>query len=328
MRRREALWTLGAVAGAGVMPATAQEKYPSRTARIVVPYTAGGVTDIAARAVGELLTRKHGQAVIVENKPGAGGVIGMQYVAASRPDGYTLLTGGLGSNVLPPVTIEGLPLDIVKSLVPVAQVAEFINVLVVRRDHPANSVGELVKVGKAGGNALLYATNGVGSSSHLTGEFFGMKTGVKVTAVPYKGSSELLVDVVSGNLDMTFGNLPAVAALVRDGRLKALAVTSTYRSRLLPDVPTMQEAGVPEFNVTSWLGIYAPAATPAAIVEQLGRDIAEGLKSPENMQRLEAAAFEARPLDSAGFQRVNRQELERWGAIARQLDIRLQYGKG
>ncbi len=328
MDRRQVLGAFGAAASAAVLPAFAQEKYPSRTAKIVVPYTAGGVTDIAARAVGELLTKKHGQAVIVENKPGAGGVIGMQYVASSRPDGYTLLTGGLGSNVLPPVTIEGLPLDIVKSLVPVAQVAEFINVLVVRRDHPANSVAELIKLAKSSGNPLLYATNGVGSSSHLTGEFFGMKTGVKVTPVPYKGSSELLVDVVNGNLDMTFGNLPAVNALVRDGRLKALAVTSTYRSKKLPEVPTMQESGVPDFNVTSWLGIYAPAATPTAIVEQLGNDIAEGLKSPENMQRLEAAAFEARPLDAAGFQRVNKQELERWGALARQLDIRLQYGKG
>jgi tripartite-type tricarboxylate transporter receptor subunit TctC len=328
MDRRHALLTLGAAASATLQPVFAQEKYPSRAAKIVVPYTAGGVTDIAARAVGDLLTSKHGQPVIVENKPGAGGVIGMQYVASARPDGYTLLTGGLGSNVLPPVTIEGLPLDIVKSLVPVAQVAEFVNVLVVRRDHPANSVAELVRSAKSGANPLLYATNGVGSSSHLTGEFFGMKTGVKVTPVPYKGSSELLVDVVSGNVEMTFGNLPAVFALVRDGRLKALAVTSTYRAKKLPEVPTMQEAGVPDFNVTSWLGIYAPAATPTAIVAQLGNDIAEGLKSPENLQRLEAAAFEAKPLDAAGFQRVNQLELERWGALARALDIRMQYGKG
>ncbi|MGD9941643.1 MAG: Bug family tripartite tricarboxylate transporter substrate binding protein [Burkholderiaceae bacterium] len=305
---------------------SAQEKYPSRAVRIVVQYPPGGVTDLAARAVSEVMHRKYGQSVFVEHKPGASGLIGQQYVAGSRPDGYTLITGGLGGNVIPPVTVEGLPLDIVKALTPVAQVAEFVNVLVVRRDHPAKSLSGFISQAK-GNRPMPYGTNGVGSSAHLTSEFFAMRTGLRLEPVPYKGSRELLVDVANGAVEFTFANLPAVVSLLQDGRLRALAVTSSYRSKHLRDVPTMQEAGVADFEVTSWLGIYAPSATPSAIVWQLGRDIAEGLAAPERRQRLEAAGFEARPLDSEGFERVNREELRKWSSIARDLGIKLKFGE-
>lgn len=331
MDRRQLLMALGSTAAAGLLPALpahAQGGFPSRTMRVIVGYPAGGVTDLAARVVAELLAKKYGQAVVVENKPGASGLIGQQYVAAAAPDGHVLSSGGLGSNVLPPVTVEGLPLDIVKSLVPVAQTCEFVNVLVVRRDHPAKSVADLIARSKASGKSLQYGANGVGSSAHLTSEFFGLRTGLKMELVSYKGAGELLTDVVGGNLDMTFANLPSVMGLVRDGRLRALAVTSTYRSAHLPELPTMQEAGVPDFNVTSWLGMYAPAGTPRPVIEQLGRDIVQGLQLPEFRSRLESAGFEVRPKSATEFEEFTRQELAKWGGVARQLNLKVQFGKG
>ena len=208
---------------AGYVPVNAQEKFPSHGMRIVVGYPAGGVTDIAARVVGEMLAKKYGQSVVVENRPGASGVIGQQVVAKAPPDGYVLSSGGLGGNVLPPLTVEGLPLDVLKALVPVALTSEFVNVLVVPRNHPANTVGDFIKSVKAQNKPLLFGANGIGSSAHLAGEFFGMRTGVKMEVVSYKGASEILVDVVNGGLQCTFANLPSVLPLMRDGRIKALA---------------------------------------------------------------------------------------------------------
>ncbi len=311
---------------AGYVPVNAQEKFPSHGMRIVVGYPAGGVTDIAARVVGEMLAKKYGQSVVVENRPGASGVIGQQVVAKAPPDGYVLSSGGLGGNVLPPLTVEGLPLDVLKALVPVALTSEFVNVLVVPRNHPANTVGDFIKSVKAQNKPLLFGANGIGSSAHLAGEFFGMRTGVKMEVVSYKGASEILVDVVNGGLQCTFANLPSVLPLMRDGRIKALAVTSNYRSKHLPDVPTMQESGLPDFNVTSWLGIYAPAGTPRPLLEQLGRDIVEGMQQPESRQRLETAGFEVRPLGTAQFEEFTKQELAKWGEVIQRLNIKQKFG--
>lgn len=327
MDRRLALISLGSCAAAAWHPALAQERYPSRTIRVIVGYPAGGVTDIAARVVADLLGAKYKQTTVVENRPGASGIIGQQVVASAPPDGYTLSSGGLGGNVIPPVTVEGLPLDILKSMVPVAQTAEFVNVLVVRKGHPANTVSEFIARSKASDKSVLYGANGIGSSAHLASAFFSMRTGINSEVVSYKGAAELLIDVANGGLDMAFANLPSIRAMVRDGRLKALAVTSTYRSSHMPELPTMQEAGVPDFNVTSWLGMYATAGTPRPIVEQLGRDIVQGLQLPEYRSRLENAGFEVRPKNTAEFEEFTRQELAKWTAVARQLNLKLQYGK-
>lgn len=328
MDRRTALKAAGGVAALSWTPALrAQEKYPSRPVRIVVQYPPGGVTDVAARLVGEVLTRKYGQPTIIENRPGASGIIGQQYVAGLPPDGYTLITGGLGGNVIPPVTVRNLPLDVVRSFVPIAQVAEFVNILVVPQHHPATSVRELIAHARRSSKPLSYGSNGLGTSVHLTSELFASTAGIDLMHVPYKGSSEALVDTVNGNLDFCFSNLPPVVPLLKSGKLRALAVTSSYRIRQLPDVPTMAEAGVQDFVVTSWLGIYGPAKMPAAIVGQLGRDIADGLRQPDMTARLEAAAFEPRPLDSVAFARVNQSELTRWDAIARRSKVALEFGQ-
>ncbi|MDH2235902.1 tripartite tricarboxylate transporter substrate binding protein [Pigmentiphaga sp. GD03639] len=328
MDRRTALKAAGGVVALPWARALhAQDKYPSRPVRIVVQYPPGGVTDVAARLVGEVLTRKYGQPVVIENRAGASGIIGQQYVAGLPPDGYTLITGGLGGNVIPPVTVRNLPLDVVRSFVPIAQVAEFVNILVVPQQHPATSVRELIAYAKRSSKPLSYGSNGLGTSVHLTSELFASTAGIDLMHVPYKGSNEALVDTVNGNLDFCFSNLPPVMPLLKSGKLRALAVTSSYRIKQLPDVPTMAEAGVQDFVVTSWLGIYGPAKMPAAIVEQLGRDIAEGLRQPDMTARLEAAAFEPRPLDSVEFARVNQSELARWDAIAKRSKVALEFGQ-
>lgn len=327
MDRRQAVWTLGASVAAGWLPAVAQEKFPSHGMRIIVGYPAGGVTDIAARVVGEMLARKYGQPVVVENRPGASGVIGQQVVAKAAPDGYTLSSGGLGGNVLPPLTVDGLPLDVLKSLAPVALTAEFVNVLVVARNHPANNVADFIRDVKGRNKSLMFGANGIGSSAHLAGEFFGTRAGVKMEVVSYKGAGEILVDVVNGGLECTFANLPSVLPLLKDGRIKALAVTSNYRSKHLPEVATMQEAGIPDFNVTSWLGMYATAGTPRPVIEQLSRDIVEGLQQQsEGRQRLETAGLEVRPLAVAQFEDFTQKELAKWGEVVQRLGIKQKFG--
>jgi len=328
MKRRSALKLIGSMAG---MAATGVSwgqagPYPSRMIKIIVSSTPGSATDLAGRLVGDLLTAKYGQSVVIDNRAGAGGVIGMQAAAAAVPDGYTLTTGGLGHNVLPPVTLKGLPIDIPKVLLPVAQVAEFVNVLVVRADHPANTVQELLAHLRASKSKALYGSNGVGSSSQMTAELFAMQGGVKLDHVPYKGASEALIGTANGDLELCFMNMPPTLAMVQAGKLKALAVTSAYRARQMPHVPTMQEQGMPDFDVTSWLGMYVPAKVPAEIVNQLSNDIVHGLAQPDYQARIIAAGFEPKLRDAKAFQQFSAEEIARWSEVARRAGIEVQYG--
>lgn len=331
MKRRFALKGLASalVLTAVFAPAAqaAAENYPSRPITIVVPYPPGGVTDQAARLVAEVLTDKFGQSVVVENRPGANGLIGQQRVADAAPDGYTLMLNGLGGNVIPPATIQGLPLDIPKAFVPIAEVAEFVNVLIVGDKSPYKSAKDLANAAKEKGpESFSFGSNGVGTSSHLTSEFFAQTAGVKMLHVPYKGGAEILVDVVNGNLDLSFNNLPSVLGLISKGSVRPLAVTSSYRSDRLPNVPTMQEEGFADFNVTSWLGIYGPAGMPQAIVDKLGNAIAEGVAKPKTSDKLKAAGFEPKPGNAQAFAQRNSTELARWTKIAKEANVSLKFG--
>ncbi|MGE8688659.1 MAG: Bug family tripartite tricarboxylate transporter substrate binding protein [Achromobacter sp.] len=328
MERRSALKLMGAAAGLAVTGRgwALDGPYPSRTIKIIVSSTPGSATDLAGRLVGDLLFAKYGQSVVIENRAGAGGVIGMQAAAASKPDGYTLTTGGLGHNVLPPATLRGLPLDIPTALLPIAQVAEFVNALVVRTDHPANSVPELVEYLRASKRKPLYGSNGVGSSSQMTAELFAMRTGLKFDHVPYKGAADALVGTANGDLDICFMNLPPTLAMVEGKRLKALAVTSAYRARQLPDVPTMQQQGMKDFDVTSWLGMYAPAKVDPAIIAQLSQTIVSGLSTPEFQARIVGAGFEPKLRNAAEFQAFSAAEFKRWSEVAQQAGIVVAYG--
>lgn len=310
---------------APVAPSTqAAQGYPQQRIVIVVASAPGAVTDTAGRTAADILIRRYGQPVIVENRPGAGGVIGLQHAAAARADGYTLATGGLGNHVIPPATIRNLPLDLVASFVPIAQVAEFLNVLVVGPDSSSNSVADLIRAGRR--STLSYASVGAGTSSHLTSELFGQRVGLKFSHVPYKAASSSLVDISNGQIDFGFANLPPTLPLLKAGRLKALGISSAYRSRHLPDVATVQEQGVADFDVSSWMGIYGPAGLPPTLVTELGRTISEGIGQPDIQARLDAAGFEPRTLDAKAFAERNRSELLRWTKVAREAGITIEYG--
>ena len=331
MNRRTSLKTIATLAGLGAFGSRAwaeEETYPARPIQIVVPYPPGGVTDLAGRLVGDVLTRKYDKPVIVENRPGAAGLIGQQRVAASKPDGYTLMLNGLGGNVLPPVTVRGLPIDIVKAFVPIGGIAEFVNVLIVGNNAPVKSVQELAAlIKKKGPEGLSYASAGIGSSGHLTSELFSQQVNEKLLHIPYQGGTELLVDVANGNVDFCFANLPSVLGLLKKGSVRALAVTSDYRSAQLPNVPTMQESGFNDFNVTSWLGMYGPAGMPADRVVQLGDTIAQGVSEPDMRKKLLGAGFEPKPRNTQEFTELNTSELSRWAKVAKQANIVLYFGK-
>ena len=307
-------WTFGARA----------QGYPHQRITIIVASAPGAVTDTAGRIAAEILTHRYGQPVLVENRPGAGGVIGLSVAAQAKPDGYTLATGGLGNHVIPPVTIRNLPLDIVASFVPIAQVAEFLNVLVVRTDSPLSSVADLIKAGKAA--TLSYASVGAGTSSHLTSELFAQRTGLKFTHIPYKAASASLVDISNGQVDFGFANLPPSVPLLKAGKLKAIGISSAYRSRHLKEIPTIQEQGVADFDVSSWMGIYGPAGMPADLVTELGRTISDGIRQPDMQKRLDTAGFEPNTLDAPAFAERNRKELARWAAVAKSAGISVEYG--
>lgn len=329
MHRRTVLKAIAAAAAmgsAGVARAVGAA-YPSKPIRLIVPYPPGGVTDVAGRLAGEILSKKFGQPVVVENRPGANGMIGSQHVAAAPPDGYTLLLNGLGGMVLPMATVTGLPLDMSRAFTPIGQMAEFINVLIVRADSPIRSVDDLIAAARARGkDGLNYGSNGIGTSVHLTTAFFAQRTGTELLHVPYKGSGEMLIDVVNGNLDFSFSNLPPVMGLIRKGSIRALAVTSSYRSNQLPDVPTMAEQGVADFDVTSWLGLYGPAGLPPAVVQALSAALQEGMGQAASRETLSAAGFEPKSSSADAFAELNRAELARWKQVAGRANVSLKFG--
>jgi tripartite-type tricarboxylate transporter receptor subunit TctC len=245
------------------------EDYPSKTVTVIVPFAAGGNTDTFGRLVAEQLDKRLGQRFIVENKPGAGGNIGLGDLARSKPDGYTIGMGTVSSNAINQTLYKTLPYDKEKGFAPISLIASLPNVLVVNPDKiKANSVEELIAFLKAEPGKHTYASSGVGTSIHLAGELLATKADLKITHVPYKGSSQAILDVVGGHVDMMFDNIPTAAQQVKAGKVKALAVTSLEKASLLPDVPTMASV-IPGFEATSWHGLFAPPGTPPEIVEKL-----------------------------------------------------------
>jgi tripartite-type tricarboxylate transporter receptor subunit TctC len=327
MERRTVLKLVGASTAALCIPALAQDKYPSRRITMMVGSTPGSATDLAARFSAQILEKKFQQSVVVENKPGAGGVICMSTVAASIPNGYTLQTGGLGHNVIPAVVQTGLPIDIPKAIIPIAQAAEFINVLVVGINHPANSLQDLIQMLKSNAKSPLYGSNGMGSSSHMTSELFAIRTGIKLQHVPYKAASEALVGVSNGDLDLLFMNMPPSLPMIQSGKVKVLAVTSSYRARQLPNVATMQEQGMKDFDVTSWLGVYGPAGMPKDIVDLLSATLNQGMDTPEYREKFIKAGFEPKLRNAQEFAEFSRVELQRWGEVAKTAGISIPYGR-
>ena len=296
----------------------AQAPYPAKPIRIVVPFPAGGTTDILARAVAQKLTDTTGQPVVVDNRPGAGANIGAELVAKSAPDGYTLLMGTVGTHAINASLYARMPYDHVKDFAPIILVAGVPNVLAINPSVPANSVQELIAYGKANPGKLNFASSGSGTSIHLAGELFKTMTGVQMTHVPYKGSAPAIADLLGGQVQLMFDNLPSALPHIKAGKLKALAVTSAQRSPALPDVPTVAESGLPGFEASSWFGLLAPAGTPKEIVARLNGEVAKWLATPEAKEKLASQGAIAAGQSSEDFVHHIAAETAKWQKVVKE----------
>jgi tripartite-type tricarboxylate transporter receptor subunit TctC len=292
--------------------------YPTRPIRIVVPFPPGGATDILARDVAQKLTDAWGQAVIVDNRPGAGGNIGSELVAKAAPDGYTLEMGTVGTHAINASLYAKMPYDHVKDFAPVILVASVPNVLEVNPALPVNSVAELIAYAKANPGKLNFASSGNGTSIHLSGELFKVMAGVQMTHVPYKGSAPALQDLIAGQVQLMFDNLPPSLPQIKAGKLRALAVTSAARASALPDVPTVAEAGLPGFEASSWFGVLAPAGTPPAIVAKLNAEIARWLATPEAKEKLAKQGADAAGGSPEDFAKHIAAETAKWAKVVKE----------
>ena len=322
IRRRSALTLL---AGAACAPAAlAQAAWPARPVRIVVPFAAAGTTDILARALAPELQRAFGQPFVVDNKPGAGGNSGSAEVAKAAPDGYTLLMGTVGTHAINPSLYEKMPYDAKRDFVPVTLMAGVPNVLVLNpamaQRYGINSVADLTRVARANPGKLNVASSGNGTSIHLSAELYKSLTGTFMVHFPYRGSGPALIDLMAGNVDLMFDNLPSSMPHIRSGRLKALAVTSAARSSALPDVPTVAEAGGPalkDFEASSWFGLLAPAGTPAEIVNRIQQETAKALATPAMRERLQAQGAIPSGNTPAEFARLIDEETKKWARVVK-----------
>lgn len=311
---------LGAGAALLVTSRALAQEYPSRPVRIILGFAAGGSGDQLARILGNEVGRQLGQPLVVENRPGAATNIASEYVAKSPPDGYTLLLGGNFSHAVNPHLFGAkLPFDPVRDFAPVARltVGEG-QVIVVPAALPVNNLQEFIAYARREGAKVSYASSGLSSPGHIAGGFFNQQAGLSMTHVPYKGSAEAVRDLVGGSIQMTITAPTAAMPLVRDGRLKALAVSTAERSRFLPDVPSAAEAGLKDFDVAGWYGVWAPAGTPAPVVARLNAAFQAALADPATRSRLEAASLNGAPAGTPEqFGRFVQDEIRRWGPIVR-----------
>jgi tripartite-type tricarboxylate transporter receptor subunit TctC len=314
--KRMAVSALGALCATLAIGVPAQT-FPSKPIRVVVPFPAGGTTDVLARAAAQKLTETLGQPTVVDNRPGAGGNIGAELVAKSPPDGYTLLMGTVGTHAINPGLYPKLPYDHVHDFAPVILVAGVPNVLVINPALPVNTVQELIAYARANPGKLNFASSGNGTSIHLSAELFKTMAGVQMTHVPYKGSAPALQDLVGGQVQLMFDNLPSSLALIKAGKLKALAVTSSGRAAALPDVPTVAESGLPGFEASSWFGLLAPAGTPPPVIATLNGEIAKWLATPEAREKLLAQGANAVGGSSEDFARFIAAETTKWQKVVK-----------
>lgn len=295
--------------------AAAADDFPSRPLRLVVPFAAGGAVDLIGRQIAQALTEQLGQPAIVENKPGAGGLIALDYVASAPADGYTLVVGGAGPLSISPSLYAKRKFDPLTKLKPVIWYASTPGVLVVAADMKADNVGELVAASKANPGKFDMGSAGSGSINHLMGEYFQQQAGVKWVHIPFKGSAPALTELMSGRLQVMMDIVPTAAPLVASGKIRALAVTTPKRSTLLPQVPTLQELGYKDFDVSSWISLMAPAGTPAPVVKKLHAALEAALKKPEVRARLTGVGAEPEGGPSDRVTARLELELPRWAAI-------------
>jgi tripartite-type tricarboxylate transporter receptor subunit TctC len=320
--RRRILALLAAAALANPWAVQAQG-YPEHPIRFVVPYPPGGGTDVIARIVQGRLQAALGQNIVIDNKGGAGGSVGTDIVAKAAPDGYTVLFT-LNSHTVNPAIYAKLPFDTLKDFEPVGTVASLPQILVANPQFPANSVAELIALAKARPGTLAYASVGVGSPGHLAGELFKLRTGTQMTHVPYRGGGPAVTDVMGGQVPLLWVSIPAAAQFVKTGKLKALGVSTLKRSAAFPDVPTIQEGGVPDFEVDSWYAMFVPAKTPKAVIDKLNRALNTTLQDPEIREKLLAQGSEAVGGTPEALGQTVNMELVKWAKLAKDASIKAE----
>jgi tripartite-type tricarboxylate transporter receptor subunit TctC len=297
--------------------------YPERPIRIVVPYAAGGATDTVARVIGQQMSEKLGQPVVIENKPGADGNIGAEFVSRATPDGYTILMGDVGNLTMGPAVRKSTPYDAVRDFAPITQLVSAPNILAVHPSVPASSFTEFITYAKANPGKLSYASSGTGGSAHLAGELLKRATGIDMVHVPYKGASAAVTDVIRGDVQVIFG-LSVVLPHVKDGKLRALAMTGPKRAAFLPNVPTIAEMGFPGFEATAWYGLLAPAGTPKPVIARLHEVAADALKVQQVREKLEAAGNDIVGGTPDQFAAYIKTEQKKWADIVNAAGIRVE----
>jgi len=301
----------------------AQAQYPNRPVKMIVPFPPAGATDIVGRILAQKLGERLGQPVVVENKPGAGGAIGSDFVAKSAPDGYTLLMATSSTHSIGPV-LQKLPYDPLKDFAPVTHVANVPNVLIVSPQLPVGTMGEFIAYAKARPGQLNFASSGVGTIVHLNGELFKMLAGVDLVHVPYKGTALAIPDLANGSIAMLFDSLASVQPHIKSGKARPLAVNAPQRSALLPEVPTLAEAGMPAFDRYTWFGMFAPAGTPREIVARVQTEVVAALKAPDLLERFTAVGAE--PVGSSPEQFVERikSDATKWAEVIKAANVKVQ----
>ena len=314
---------IGMLIAASMQPLLAQD-YPAKTIRIIVPYTPGGTADLLARTMGQKMAAGLGQQIIIDNRPGAGGNIGADLAAKSAPDGYTILLGTVATHAINPNLYPNMPYDANKDFAPIILIATLPNLLVVNPSTPVKNVKELIALAKAKPGELAFASAGNGTSQHLSGELFKKMTGTDMIHIPYKGSAPAVTDLIGGQVQLMFDNISSSLPHVRAGKLRALAVTGPRRSPVLPDLPTVSEAGVPSFSITSWFALFAPAGTPAKILIRLNKEAAKAIASNDLQQQWEGQGLEPAGGTADQLAEFRRVEAIKWEKIVRESGARVE----
>jgi tripartite-type tricarboxylate transporter receptor subunit TctC len=307
--------------GADTPASNATSGYPNKPIRMIVPTTPAGITDIIARMAAQALTERLGQQVIVENRPGANGNIAAEFVARAPADGYTLMLGTIGVLSINPYLYKHVGYDPLRDFTPIGQLVSFSNILAVNPELPVHDVRELIAYAKARPGKLSYASSGVGGSPHMAMASFLHMAGLDVVHVPYKGSAPAIQDVVSGQVQMTFGDPIATLPFVRSGKLRALAVSGDRRLASAPDIPTVAQAGLPGYSVNGWLGIAAPRGTPPAVVQKLNATLDAWLQDPATVKKLESMAADPTPKSAAQFGQYVQAENKKWSELVRATNL-------
>jgi tripartite-type tricarboxylate transporter receptor subunit TctC len=309
---------------ASIVAAPLLAQYPDRPIRLVVPFAAGGVTDTSGRVVAEALSRRLGQPIVVENKPGASGNIGTQLVVNSPPDGYTLVLGFDGTLVINPHVFANFPFDVMTELAPIGKIGDATLIIVAHPSFPAKTLRELIAYSKTQPNGLSYGTSGVGGTPHIAGELLKLRTGANLTHIPYKGGGQAMTDALGGNIPLVYTAIAGALTHVKAGRLVPIAVSSAKRSPSMPDVPTFIESGVPDFESSSWVAVLAPAKTPRPIVEKLNRELNAVLASPETVEKLATLGIVATPGPPEQLSEQMRNDLAKYGKVVKAANIKAE----